>query len=237
VQTVTVDSKDGTANLTFAISGDDLESGTFGASQGPLQLTADNNGLALTLCFLGGTMIATPEGEKPIETLKPGDLVTTATGKIVPVRWIGISTISTRFASALRTMPVRISAGALDENLPKRDLLLSPDHALLLDGFLVQASALVEGMLIRREYRMPETFRYYHIEVSAHELILAEGVPAETFVDNVSRMNFDNWEEFLTICGGETPTGEMPYPRAKSRRQLPYSLRLHLAQRRDQRAA
>jgi hypothetical protein len=216
---------------SVAVTGSNITPGTVDAgSFGPLTVTTSGSDLIFdpvgsTLCFLGGTLIATPDGEAAVETMKPGDLVLTADGRAVPVRWIGINTVSTRFADPLRTMPIRISAGALGEGLPLRDLLISPDHGLLLGGILAQAGALVDGLAIRREMHMPEVFRYYHIEIAAHDLILAEAVPVETFVDNVSRMSFDNWEEFLDLCGGEPPTGEMPYPRAKSSRQLPVALR------------
>jgi hypothetical protein len=221
----------GTAN----VNGANLPSGPVAAGHsGPL--TVSENGaniiidpLPSVLCFLGGTMIATPHGEAAVETLKAGDLILTADGRTVPVRWIGINTVATRFADTQRNMPIRITAGALGENLPRRDLLVSPDHALFIEGVLVQASALINDVTIHRETRMPEIFRYYHIETAAHDLILAEGAAAETFVDNVSRMAFDNWQEFMELCDNEPPTGEMAYPRAKSQRQLPAMLRSHLA--------
>jgi Hint domain len=229
-ETITVNSSDG-SNLTFALANASLNTGSYGTVGGPLNLSNDGGGLQLTLCFLGGTMITTPDGEAAVETLNAGDLITTADGRTVPVRWIGINTVSTRFADLQRNMPVRITAGALGEGLPKRDLLVSPDHALFLDGVLVQANALLNDITIHRETRMPEVFRYYHVEMAAHDLILAEGVAAETFVDNVSRMAFDNWEEFMELCQGEPPTGEMAYPRAKSQRQVPEALRAYLAAR------
>jgi autotransporter passenger strand-loop-strand repeat protein len=182
-------------------------------------------------CFCAGTNIRTPNGDAPVETLKIGDMVMTAAGQAVPVRWIGISTVSTRFADPLRVMPVRIRAGALAENMPERDLLVSPDHAMFLGGILLQAGALVNGNSITREARMPEIFTYYHVEVANHELILAEGAPTETFVDNVDRMAFDNWAEHQALYGGEAEIVEMPYPRARSARQLPMAMRRLLAAR------
>jgi hypothetical protein len=199
-------------------------------------LVLDTNGIGNfdiieTACFCAGTNIRTPDGDAPVETLKIGDMVLTAAGHAVPVRWVGINTVSTRFADPLRVMPVRIRAGALGENMPQRDLLVSPDHAMFLGGILLQAGALVNGSSITRESRMPEIFTYYHVELADHELILAEGVAAETFVDNVDRMGFDNWAEHEALYGGEAEIVEMPYPRVRSARQLPMPMRRLLAAR------
>jgi hypothetical protein len=187
----------------------------------------DSNGHPL--CFLGGTHIATPDGEVPVETLAAGDLVRTADGGVAPVRWVGLKTVSTLFADKLRMMPIRITAGALGGNLPHRDLLVSPDHAMLIDGILVQAAALANGGSIRQETAMPERFTYYHIELASHELILAEGAASETFVDNAGRMAFDNWQEHQALFGEESAVAEMPYPRAKAARQVPAAIRTRLA--------
>jgi hypothetical protein len=147
------------------------------------------------------------------------------------VRWVGINTVSTVFADPLRVLPIRIRQGALADNVPSRDLLLSPDHAVLIDDILIQAGALVNGVSIIRETNMPTTFVYYHIEVEDHSLILAEGAPAETFVDNVDRMAFDNWDEYLELFGEGVAIPEMDYPRAKSARQVPRAVRALLAAR------
>ena len=186
------------------------------------------------VCFLAGTMIATPTGERPIEALAIGDLVLTADGRTAPVKWLGIQTVATLFADPLRALPIRISAGALKQALPVRDLLVSPDHALMLDGVLVQAGALVNGNTIVREAAMPERYTYYHLELEGHALILAEGVPAETFLDTVTRRRFDNFAEYEALYGDIGATiAEMETPRIKSARQLPRALRARL----DERAA
>ena len=181
-------------------------------------------------CFLAGTSIATPSGPKNIEDLRAGDLVITAEGQEVAARWIGVQTVSTVFADALRVLPIRIKAGALAQNVPSRDLLVSPDHALFIEGVLVQAGALVNGSTITREAHLPSTFTYYHLETADHSLILAENTPAETFIDNVDRMAFDNWREHEALGEGE-PILEMNYPRAKSQRQVPTAIRRRLTER------
>jgi hypothetical protein len=196
----------------------------------------DGNGLAIfdLLCFLQGTLIATPDGPRAVEGLRIGDPVLTAGGAVAPVRWMGRRTLQALGpdgylrADPLRVMPIRIRAGALGDTLPERDLLVSPDHAILIDDILVQAGALVNGRSIIRENRLPERFTFYHVELADHALILAEGVPAETFVDNVDRMGFDNWAEHEALYGNEPSIPEMPYPRAQSHRQVPPYIRARL---------
>ena len=184
-----------------------------------------------TTCFAEGTRIATPAGEVLVEALSRGDVVLLADGREAPVRWMGHVTVATRFADPVRVMPIRVRAGALDEAVPSRDLLVSPCHALLVDGVLVQAGALVNGVTITRETAMPDTFTYYHVELADHALILAEGAPAETFVDNVGRMAFDNWAEHAALFGDEADIAEMPHPRAKSARQVPAAIFARLVER------
>jgi len=184
----------------------------------------------LAICFLTGTMVATPAGERPVETLRIGDIVLTADNSTRTVRWIGRQSVVSAFAQPLRSYPIRIAAGALGNELPNRDLFLSPDHALLVDGVLVQAAALVNNTSITRVMHPGERFTYYHIETEDHALILAEGAPAETFVDNVTRRAFDNYAEYEALCGGEETTiPELELPRAKSQRQVPHATRVRLA--------
>jgi hypothetical protein len=229
----------GTLQGTIDVSGTHLLQGTFGAAQANGALVLSNDGTGAlefavgTLCFLTGTNIATPEGEVAVEKLRIGDLVLTDDGRSVPVRWMGRNTVASRFADPLRFMPIRMKAGALGDQLPVRDLLVSPDHAMFVDGILIQASALVNGLSIVRESDMPATFVYYHIEVEGHSLVRAEGALAETFVDNAGRMAFDNWDEYLAIFGAEENVAEMDYPRAQSARQVPASIRARLSDRAD----
>lgn len=185
----------------------------------------------LPVCFLAGTAIATPSGPVPVERLAIGDLVLTSGGLSRRVRWIGRQTCHTRFGDPLRVLPVAIAAGALGAGLPYRELRLSPDHALLVDGVLVQAGALVNGTTVTRlgAADVDDRFVYFHVELEDHSLILAEGVPAETFLDNVTRRRFDNWAEYRALYG--EPAGsiaELAVPRVKSARQLPRALRQRL---------
>jgi hypothetical protein len=198
-----------------------------GAIVTPLTLTSTD-----APCFCPATLIATPTGEVAVESLNIGDYVLTHEGAARKVRWIGRRKVSRRAANPLTCYPVRIRAGAIAEATPARDLLLSPDHAVFMDGVLVQAGALVNDVSITRESAIPASFTYYHVELEHHALILAEGLAAETFVDNVERMAFDNWAEYEALFpDGAPPMTEMDLPRAKSSRQTPRWIRERLMQR------
>jgi Hint domain len=195
------------------------------------QITTSGTTDTITICFMAGTKIAVPDGSVAVEALNRGDLVLTTDGRAVPVSWLGRQTVSTVFGDPLRVLPIRIKAGAIGENVPSRDLLLSPDHAVLVDGALIQAGALVNGTSVVREEDVPQTFTYYHVEVDDHALILAENTPAETFVDNVERLAFDNWAEHQALYPEGRSITELPYPRAKAYRQVPVNIRVKLAER------
>lgn len=178
-------------------------------------------------CFCAGTMIATPGGAVPVESLAAGDLVLTAEGRTMPVRWLGRTTVSRLFADPQHFYPVRIKAGALGENLPARDLRVSPGHGIRIGDVLAHASALVNGTSIVREQTVPFVFTYYHVELDTHALVLAEGVAAETFLEDTEAMGFDNWDEREAPAAAQ----ELAYPRVKSSRQLPRAVRETLAKR------
>jgi hypothetical protein len=182
------------------------------------------------ICFMPNTNVRTPAGEVAVKDLKIGDLVQTYDGRSVPVRWIGRQTVASRFSDELH-LPIRVKAEAIGENVPCRDLLVSPDHALLVGDVLIHAGALVNGTSIVREQNVPVRFTYYHVEVDDHSLVLAENTPAETFVDNVDRANFDNWHEYQALYPEGKTVIEMSYPRAKAYRQVPRATREKLAER------
>lgn len=149
-------------------------------------------------CFLRGTMIATPAGERAIEALQAGDLVWTAGGQAMAIRWIGRQSFGIRNREIL---PVRISRHALDNNTPYADLYVSPHHALLLDGVLIRAKDLVNGTTIATA--LPdgrETVEYYHILLDRHEVVMAEGAPAETLLlEDGNHEAFSNFAEVTRL--------------------------------------
>jgi len=136
------------------------------------------------------------------------------------VKWIGRQTFHPAMANLVDYLPVKISANALGPGQPFRDLYVSPDHAILFDGSLIHAKVLVNGTSI---VQMPEwngDVEYFHIETENHELVYANGVPAETFIDNVSRRQFDNYAEFETMYPNAPMMTELDVPRVLFRRHL-----------------
>lgn len=179
-------------------------------------------------CFVTGTRIATQSGQIAVERLAAGDTVLTASGAVATVRWIGRSIVSRVFADPVRVLPVRIMRGALGENLPAADLYVSPGHALVLDGLLVEAVALVNGTTIVRDTDHELVFSYYHVELDNHDVLLAEGVAAESFLDGIEELAFVNLAD---RPAREQAMAELDMPRVKSARQLPQALRARIANR------
>ncbi len=143
-------------------------------------------------CFCTGTHIRTPEGDVPVEALAAGQSVLTSAGEAKPIRWIGHRSINiARHPEPEMVRPIRIAAGALADGLPARDLLVSPDHAMLVDGVLIPARLLVNHRSITEEIRAAAT-TYFHVELDSHDIIFAEGVPTESYLDTGNRNVFAN---------------------------------------------
>ncbi|MBW4983848.1 Hint domain-containing protein [Mameliella sp. CS4] len=177
-------------------------------------------------CFALGTLIATPQGEVAVETLCAGDMVLTADGPAVEVRWIGRQTVVKRFAGE-KAQLVRIASGALGNH---SELFVTGDHGMVLDGYVVNASALVNGGSIDWVplSETPERFTVYHVETEAHDVVLANGAPAETFVDYATRRTFDNYAEYRALYPEDRSIPEQAGPRVSSARQVPAHIRSRL---------
>jgi autotransporter passenger strand-loop-strand repeat protein len=143
-------------------------------------------------CYCPGTRILTDHGEVPIEELTIGDLLITGSGEVLPLRWIGHRSYDGRFVHENRAMlPVTLCAGCLDGELPRRDLTVSPLHALYLDGVLIPAVALVDGLDILQPDSIAQV-AYLHLELDRHAIIFAEGAASESYVEDANRGMFHN---------------------------------------------
>jgi hypothetical protein len=158
---------------------------------------AINYGAPFTIaCYLTGTRILTPTGETPVEALAIGDEVITASGASRPIKWIGRRSYSGRFANGnAAVLPICFNAGSIADGVPARDLRVSPKHAMFIDGVLIAAEHLVNGVTIHQADRVDEVC-YWHVELDSHDVLLAEGAASESFVDDHSRAMFHNAAEF-----------------------------------------
>lgn len=146
-------------------------------------------------CFLRGTRIRTANGDVAIEALAVGDMVCTVDGKERPIKWIGRQVIERRSDGTWKhdLAPVRVARSALGPMVPENDLYLSPLHALYLDGVLVPARNLINGRTITQAAVDGDTIEYFHIQLASHDVILAEGAPAETLL-TLSDPASDGWD-------------------------------------------
>jgi hypothetical protein len=153
----------------------------------------------VTACYCRGTLIRAGNGEVPVETLAIGDKVLTKSGALRPIKWVGHRSYGGRFIIGNKDiLPICIKAGALDDNVPRRDLWISPHHAMFVDGVLIEARDLVNGASIVQSDRI-DTVAYFHIELDSHDVIVAEGALSETFMDDDSRGMFQNAHEFHAL--------------------------------------
>ena len=168
---------------------------TYNAVGGYIEITSD------IPCFLRGTHIATLRGEVAVEDLRIGDLVVTATGGALPIKWIGTRGFITRLVDEhhrAALLPIRIAAGALGEASPVRDLHVSPEHMLCLEGVLIPAGKLLNGTTITRADDF-DVVRYFHIELPRHAVLYAEGALVESFLDTGNRNMFANVLSYLEL--------------------------------------
>jgi hypothetical protein len=147
-------------------------------------------------CLLSGTSIATSDGSVFVEDLSIGTMVLTASGDSRPVRWLGHRGIDcSRHPNPAAVWPIRIQAGAFAPSQPARDLWMSRGHSVLVGGVLIQAETLVNGATIVQVPR--ERVEYWHVELDSHDVLLAEGVPTETYLDVGNRTDFNNGGAYL----------------------------------------
>lgn len=156
-------------------------------------------------CFLRGTLVLTPAGEVPVERLAIGDMVVTAEGAR-PIKWIGRSSHSARFLGrAPKIVPVRFHVGSLGPNVPSRDLYVSHDHAMFIDGVFVDASQLVNGVNVTRDFPGGRMVDYFHLEFETHAVVYSHGAASESYVNHDNRAMFHNAAEYVALYGEDTP--------------------------------
>lgn len=182
---------------------------------------------ATNVCFADGTMILTPDGERPVESLRPGDLVVTRDHGAAPVAWVyakGWSRVE--IARSRNLAPVLIRAGALGGGLPKRDLRLSQQHRVLVCGavaermfgareVLIPAKALIGHAGVQLD--LPRSgVRYHHVMLKRHEVLLANGVASESLylgtqaIGSIPEEQLDDLRRTLDLPRAALVPGALP---------------------------
>jgi len=174
---------DGTAGGTSMI--------TIGSPSAPVNLPRNLAVFTTALCFVAGTLIATPSGQVPVEALRTGQTVLTASGAERPIAWIGQGQILATRGRRGPATPVIVKKGALADNVPSRDLHVTKGHALYLDDVLIPVGFLVNHRSIVWDDHAQEV-KLYHIELDSHDVLLANGAPAESYRDDGNRWLFNN---------------------------------------------
>ncbi|GBR09399.1 Hint domain-containing protein [Asaia siamensis] len=163
-------------------------------------------------CFLRGTMIRTEHGERAVEAIQVGDNVLACVGGREVLReviWVGRRTATVRPAhhDDEAGFPVRIVQGALGDNVPYKDLLVTPEHALFLDGAFVPARMLVNGVSIFYDRALTQ-FDYYHIETDEHSVLWSDGALSESYLDTGDRTSFSQGGPVVRLLNAPAKTWE-----------------------------
>jgi hypothetical protein len=174
---------------TLTLTGSAPTSLVFSGIGGTPHVTNDGTNTDVTLvpCFCAGTRLLTDAGEVAVEDLRAGmRVISYQDRQAMPVTWVGHRRIDcTRHPRPRDVWPIRIAAGAFGEAVPHRPLYVSPDHAVFVDGALVPARYLVNGTSVAQ---IPcDEVVYFHVEVADHGVLVAEGLPAESYLDTGNR--------------------------------------------------
>jgi hypothetical protein len=165
-------------------------------------------------CLLKGTKISTPLGERAVEDLQIGEDVDTLSGRRT-IKWIGCNRFTKDDGRPWvdSVMPIRVARCAIDDLRPHHDLYLSPNHCVFLDGILIPVKHLVNHASIAPAMPSGMTvIEYYHIELDSHEVILAEGAPVESFLnEDWQRESFSNFVAYERLYRGERQSAMTPF--------------------------
>jgi hypothetical protein len=171
------------------------------------------------VCFREGTLIATERGEVAVEELRESDCVLTlSVGELnaLPVKWIGRRRLERASHPRPESVaPVRIRRGAIADDMPRNDLVVSPDHAIFVDGKLICARQLVNGTTIWLEKDW-NSVEYFHVELDRHAILIAEGLPAESYLDTGNRGFFTNSDAPRVLHPDLTEAKDFPTREAES---------------------
>lgn len=192
-------------HITFALGGQTFTLNIVGV-RNKFKFINDNGTTILETCFLTGTLVRMLTGYVPVEDIRPGDVIMVRDGDTFmsrDVKWVGKSQAVVRTTSPYPDeagYPVRISKGALADNVPFKDMLVTPEHCLFINGAFIPARMLVNGKNISYDTRYA-VYDYYHVETEQHAVIEADGVLTETYLDTGNRTSFISLSDSDVVAG------------------------------------
>jgi hypothetical protein len=151
-------------------------------------------------CFRAGTRILTERGEVAVEDLRVGERVRTMLdGTLEPITWIGRREVDcAHHLKPRQVWPIRVAAGAFGPGRPHTDLFLSPRHAVYVNEVLIPIRHLINGSTITQ---VPmDRITYFHVELPRHDVLLAQGLPAESFLDVKDGSDYANGAGVIRLC-------------------------------------
>ncbi|WP_438382347.1 Hint domain-containing protein [Asaia sp. BMEF1] len=207
-QTIKVTDRSGNTIASISVAGTNFTAGKYSSSgRGPLTISKTGTTLSIealvSVCFLAGSMIRTPDGDRRVETLKSGDSVgVNANGKLAvrKIIWAGNrrKIINTGRPDDESVYPVRIKKHALGSGKAYQDLLITSEHCIIVAGKFVPVRMLVNGRKIVYDRTLTD-YRYYHLETAEHAVIYANGAETESYLDTGNRIAFTAASEATPI--------------------------------------
>ncbi|MCE2564537.1 Hint domain-containing protein [Komagataeibacter sp. FNDCF1] len=212
-KTITLYGNDGTevaAYQTNLANDVTLANGTYNAADSsadnPLRISYVDGNTDIGVCFLPGSMIRTPAGDVAVQDIATGDMVVTFDRGVEQPRrvvWTGMAHTVVRagLPDDEAGYPVRIVQDAIADGVPYRDMLITPEHSLLMDGMFVPARMLVNGRSIFYDHSIT-SYDYHHVETERHSVIMADGMLTESYLDTGNRRTFRQQGNVVSIGAG-----------------------------------
>ncbi|WP_042689448.1 Hint domain-containing protein [Azospirillum sp. B506] len=166
-----------------------------------LEIKAQVYSYTTPVCYLAGSLVYTDRGDVPVERLRIGDHVLTASGAYRPIRWIGKTTIPARLINTPEAehicLPMILRRHAVQRNVPSRDLYIAKWHPLVMNGVTIPAGALTNGLSIVPDGRVRDLV-YYNVELETLDVIFVNHLPVLSLWPRVSpRFRFDNCDDYF----------------------------------------
>jgi len=189
-----------------------LVDGIYAKGAGPLALFQNGTVTDVGTCFLAGSMIETPDGSVAVEDIHVGDSVVAYVDGVAEVRnviWTGTKhvTVNPSLAADEAGYPVRIRENAIADGVPNKDLLVTAEHCLFVDGKFVPARMHVNGSSIAYD-RSITSYDYYHVETADHAVIKANNVLTESYLDTGNRAEMRQEGNVVRLGGSPVKTWE-----------------------------